>query len=55
VGELDDGQQADVLLASFDCANIVSVQASQLREFLLGKAALQSNWSETLSECDPGI
>ena len=50
VRQFDDVDQTDVTFASFDSADIVSMQVRQLRQAFLGKAALRPQFANASAE-----
>ena len=50
VRQFDDVNQTDVTFASFDSADIVSMQVRQLRQPFLGKAALRPQFANASAE-----
>jgi hypothetical protein len=50
VRQFDDVDQTDVAFASFDSADIVSMQVRQLRQAFLGEAALRPQFANAPAE-----
>lgn len=48
--QFNDVDQADVAFASLDSTNVVSMQVRQLRQALLGKAALRPQFANASAE-----